>query len=153
MKLGQALLTRKDLIKSVADIQNRYVQAAVHVENDTPDEAARDVFAQFEDNVAEIERLTVTINQSNNVTKVGKRTMMEAVVHRDFLKLKLTHLTSIMNQLRQRNRSRMFGSDKKEVLAEGVSVAEVAKYTDDVAKELRLLDMAIQEVNWLVELI
>ena len=153
MKLGQALFIRKDLIKSISDIQDRYVKAAVHTESDAPDEVARDVFTQFEDNIAEIERLTVNINQTNNLTKVGARTMMEAVVHRDSLKLKLSHLTSTVNQMRQRNRVRVFGDHQKEVLAEGVSVVEVAKYTGNVAKELRLLDVAIQEVNWQAELV
>jgi hypothetical protein len=156
MKLGQALLTRKDLMKSITDLQERYVQAAVHPENDAPDEAAQDLFGQFEQNLAEVERLTVTINNTNNVTKVGDLTMMESIVHRDLLKLKVSSMASIVSQLRSRNRSRLSrygGEQQKEVLAEGVNVTEMSKLADAASKELRLLDMAIQEVNWTAELV
>jgi hypothetical protein len=154
MKIGEALIARKHALNSIALLKDRYVSAAVHQKDEEPEDVARDIFSQFENNLEESRRLTVALNHANNVTKVttsvGQMTVMEAVIYRDMLKLKHGMVLQMINALRSRNR---YNPEQKEVLAEGISVRDLTKVSDDVGKEIRLLDIAMQEVNWTADLI
>ena len=152
MKLAEALLEKKNVVARIAELQGRYSAAAVIEEGTEPDESAEEILTSLSAALLNWENLTVSINLTNNVVKVGDGTMMKALAHRDSLKTQIAHYSAIANSIRQRNRRGYGETATKMVIAEGVSTKYFIKLVDDLSKELRMLDAEIQAANWVNEL-
>lgn len=159
MKLAEALIEKKDLALRINALQDRYAAAAVIEENSTPDELAEELLQALHGAFARWEELTVAINVANNQILLGdplqkQMTMMQSLAHRDSLKSKISHFSSIAGSIRQRNQNRHFYQENgpKLVVAEGVDAKYFIKLVDDLSKELRVLDTQIQAANWANEL-
>jgi molybdopterin converting factor small subunit len=154
MKLAEALIEKKNLAARITELQGRYTAAAVIEEGAEPDEVAEDLLQSLNAAFEQWEDLTVKINVANNAILVGDKTMMQSLAHRDSLKTQISHFNAIASAIRQRNQSRRYYNENgpKMVVAEGVSAKTFIKLVDDLSKELRLLDAAIQAANWANEL-
>jgi len=153
MKLAEALLEKKNVNGRIQEMSTRFSAAAIHEEGEAPEENAADLLNSLEGAFDRWGALTTAINRTNNIVKVGDITMMEALAKRDVLKAQSAHYRSIAEALRNRNRSRMYGETTKMVLAEGIEIQTFIKKADDLAQELRLLDVAIQSANWANDLV
>jgi hypothetical protein len=150
MKLAEALNEKKNLAARIGELQGRYTAAAVIEEGSEPDESAEELLQSLNAAFAQWEILTVQVNVANNRIQVGDVTMMQALAHRDSLKSQISHFNAIASAIRQRNQSRRYYNETgpKMVVAEGVTAKTFIKLVDDLSKELRLLDAAIQAANW-----
>jgi len=155
MKLAEALIERKDLQARIADLQTRYTSAAVVEEGESADEQAPDLLMSLEGAMVRMKDLTVCVNRTNNVIRVGELSMMEAIALRDNLKLQIGQYTGILNAIRHRNQNRRHYGDNapKMAVVDGVNASVFIKKVDSLSQELRLLDAQIQAANWASDLV
>lgn len=155
MKLAEALIEKKDLQVRISDLQSRYTTAAVVETGEKADEDADELLKSLEGALERMETLTVNINTTNNQVQLDEnRTLMHAIARRDSLKIQINQFNGIITAIRHRNRSRSYGENlPKMVVSEGVNVASFIKKVDALAKELRILDAAIQASNWANDMI
>jgi uncharacterized protein DUF6847 len=151
MKLAEALLLRSDLVKKLASLQSRAQKFAMVQEGEKPAEDPRDLFVQIDAVAAELQRLISAINHANlKHTLVGKPvTLTEALSQRDVLVQRHRIYQSVLDAcVRPPDR---YGMKEIRWVA-SIDIAVLQKRVDDLAKEIRELNAAIQEAGWRVEL-
>jgi hypothetical protein len=155
MKLAEALIEKKDLKVRIVDLQIRYTTAAIVESGETGDEETTELLQSLDGAMLRLEELTVAVNVTNNSVPVGEITMMQAIAHRDILKMQVGQYRNIVTAIQGRNTSRHHygGESPKMVLTEGVNAANFIKKVDALSKELRILDAAMQAANWASDLI
>jgi hypothetical protein len=151
MKLAEALLWRADLMKKLASLRERLVANAVVQEGDAPHEDPKELLAQAEGVMKELEQLVARIHETNgSATLPDGRTLTRALTRRSRLASQHALLTAAL------------AGTKKEPDRYGVreikwvatlKVPKLQKQADDVAKKLRELNAQIQEANWNVTLV
>jgi hypothetical protein len=98
----------------------------------------------------ELELLIGRINRSNlSVRLADGRTLTEALARRDSLTLR-HHTFRALAEAAQEKHSRYSRSEIR--VLSTVAVSEIRQKADDLARERRELDVAIQEANWVHEL-
>ena len=150
MKLATALTERADLQKRLSELQTRLNNNAKVQEGENPAENPETLLAELDDILSKLEDLIARINRTNSVTKSGDSTLTELLAKRDCLKQRLIIMRNFLNNASQKV-DRYSRAEIK--IISTVSVTELQKQTDDVAKQLRLIDEKIQELNWTTELI
>ncbi len=151
MKLAEALILRADCQKRFAQLKSRLIANAKVQEGDQPAETPLELIAGLERTATELGDLIKRINRTNSATAfAGDRTISDVLAERDVLGLRRTAFSEVAlnGSLRQDRYSR---SEVKYVST--VSVAEIQKRADELAREYRELDARIQELNWLTELV
>jgi hypothetical protein len=99
----------------------------------------------------ELERLIAAINLTNAASRLeGGRTVTEALARRDVLALRQSVLRSAADAVAQAS-ARYSRSEIR--LTRQIDVAAIRREIDDLARQLRELDTAIQEHNWTTELL
>ena len=149
MKLAEALQIRKDLQRKVEDLKQRLSSNATVQEGEQPAENPRDLLKQLDDAVDQLERLIGKINETNSHAQKDGRTLTELLAQRDILKLSLNVYRTFLSDASQLSQ-RVRGSEIK--IKSTVPVAELQKIVDQKSQELRVLELSIQELNWLSEL-
>jgi hypothetical protein len=151
MKLAEALIERKALKTKMEELKSRIYKNAQTQEGDEPTEQPLELLNQLYEESVKFEKLIVRINKTNNDTLLNdKSTLMEALAKRDMLKYEHFILTNLANKAtpatdRYSNREIKFIST--------IDVKEIRKKADDIAKQYRLIDVKIQEKNWLTDLV
>ena len=149
MKLAEALQERADLNRRVQQLQQRLGNNAIVQEGERPAEDPAQLLAELDGSVESLESLITRINLTNCRTQVGGESLTALLARRDALKLKLgayRDLAYRASQVGQR------ASGREIKLLSAVSVPQVQKEVDALARELRLLDNSIQAANWATEL-
>ena len=150
MKLAEALTLRADLQKRAAQLQNRLYNNAKVQEGEKPAEDPRGLLEELDAVMTQLEELMTRINLTNCQTQVGGESLTALLARRDALKLKLSVYRDLAYNASQLARR----ATRTEIkVLSSVSVKDVQKQADDLAKELRLLDNSIQAANWTTELI
>jgi hypothetical protein len=148
--LGEALTRRSDLQTRVSELRNRLAQSARVQEGEQPHEDPTLLLAEFEAVADELERLIGQINRANlSVRLADGRTLTEALARRDSLTLRHQTFRALAEAAAERQ-DRYSRSEIK--ILSTVPVAEIRQKADDLARERRELDVAIQEANWANEL-
>lgn len=150
MKLAEALLLRADIQKKLASLQTRAQRYAVVQEGETPAEDPNAVLRQVETVGDDLQRLVFAINRANLRHKIASgETITEALAKRDSLAQRHAILQSVVDVCaKPPDRYGM-----KEIRwVTTVDVAGLQKQVDDLAKQIRELNAAIQEAGWQVEL-
>ncbi len=151
MKLAQALLER-------ADMQNKLLNLDERIMNNLKVQEGQDIIEQPIELLDEYktinERLTKmvqAINKTNMVTSIAEydMTIAEALVKKERL-LALKSMYQAVVTAATNYQTRMSRNEIK--FLNVVDVKSVQQMSDQVAKEYRLLDAKIQEINWLTEL-
>lgn len=151
MKLAEALLLRSDLVKKLASLQSRAQRFAMIQEGEKPPENPRDLFEQIDAAASELQRLISGINQANlKHALVGTSvTLTEALARRDALVTRHKIYQSVLDScVRPPDR---YGMKEIRWVA-SIDVAALQKRVDDLAKEIRELNAAIQQAGWQVDL-
>jgi hypothetical protein len=150
MKLAEALLLRADVQKKLASLQARAQKYAVVQEGERPAEDPHAILQQIEVVAGEFQRLVLAINRANLQHKIGTgESITEALAKRDSLTLRHRILQSVLDVCAKP--PERYGV--KEIRwVTTVNVAEMQGLVDDLAKEIRELNAAIQEAGWQVEL-
>lgn len=152
MKLAEALLERKDILKRLEVLRERLVSDAKVQEGDRPAQDPEELLAEAERLCRRLKDLVVAVNRANSraVLRDG-RTLTEAIAERDVLQLWHGFLTAVANAaVPSRDRFSLGRQEIKYVPT--VDVAGLRKRADDVAKACRELDTEIQAVNWQAEI-
>jgi hypothetical protein len=151
MKLAEALIERADLQRRIEQLKTRLVRNARVQEGESPAEDPGGLLSELDRDIRRLIELIQKINRTNAATSLeGNSTLADALAVRDALSMRhaiyreLAKAATIVQEL----------STKSEVkFASTVSVADVQRQGDDVARERRELDAKIQAANWEIELI
>ncbi len=149
MKLAEALMIRADLQKRIAQLGERLSMNAKVQEGDMPSENPEALLKELSENIIQLENLVTRINLTNCREIPGVGTITALISKRDALTKKL----SILREFLLSAAAKVDRYSKNEIrVMSSVNVAELQKSLDAEAKELRSLNLKIQELNWLTDL-
>lgn len=149
MKLAEALQERADLNRSIQQLESRLSANAITQEGETPAEDPQELLSQLDRSIDRLEELTAAINLRNSQVQHEGETLTQMIARRDALTMRLRILREFANQASQTGR-RARASEIRIVSA--VNVKSLQKDLDNMSRELRLLDNAIQSLNWSTDL-
>ena len=151
MKLGEALTIRADLQKRIAQLASRLQASAVVQEGDKPPEDPAMLLDELRQMSAELERLITAINHTNAASSLADgQTVTAALARRDVLTVRQGVLRSAADAVTGAQ-ARYSRSEIR--MARQLDVAALRQEIDDLARQRRELDTAIQEHNWTTDLI
>ena len=149
MKLAEALQERADLNRSIQQLESRLAANAIMQEGEAPAEDPQELMEQLNRSIDRLEELTAAINLRNSATIHEGETLTQMIARRDALTLRLRILRQFAGQASQlAHRS----SHSEIRIVSTVNVKALQKELDNLSRELRLLDNAIQAINWSTEL-
>jgi hypothetical protein len=155
MKLGEALAVRADAARRVEQLQARIVASARFQEGEKPAEDAEALLAEAAQALDLLEQMIRRINRTNAAAVVGSQgTITDALAHRDTLRLRHALLTAAADAAAGKHRPgavRQLRSELKMLSA--LPVSRLRAEADVIARELRELDVRLQQSNWEVELL
>ncbi|TVT28654.1 hypothetical protein FNH05_29945 [Amycolatopsis rhizosphaerae] len=154
MKLAEALVLRADAARRLEQLRARVVGNARYQEGETPAEDAGSLLAQARQVCAELESLIRRINRTNSAARLGEGTMTDALARRDALRLRHGVVTAAADAAAgrdQRGGGRQLRSEL--MFLPALPVAELRAEADQLAREIRELDVSIQRTNWEVDLL
>lgn len=154
MKLAEALSLRGTALRHLEALRTRIADNARFQEGEEPSEDAAALLIEAEAAVDEWESLIQAINRTNAVTDMGSDgTLTDALGRRDALRWRRHLLTTAADAAAgsgKQGYARQLRSELKMLAA--LPVAELRARADQVARELRELDVRIQQKNWEVDL-
>ena len=155
MKLAEALAGRADAVRKLNELRTRIEANATYQEGEAPTEDATVLLHEAEATTVVLEALMRRINQTNTIaTLADGRTITEALARRDALRLRHSLLVGAADAAsgsRMRGYARQLRSELATVAA--LDVPRLRAQADEVSKELRALDLMVQEANWKVDLV
>ena len=148
MKLAEALLLRADIQKRIASLRERIVANAVVQEGEKPSEDPNALLMEAVGAMQTLESLVARINRTNLTAKLEDgRSLTAAIAHRDML---VQHHALLQAAAAgSRKEPDRYGVREIKWVA-AMQVTKLQKQSDDLAKNLRELNAAIQETNWKV---
>ncbi len=149
MKLAEALQERADLNRSIQQLENRLLNNAIVQEGEATAEDPRELLEQLDRSIDRLEELTAAINLRNSTVTCDGETLTQMIARRDALTMRLRILRGFALEASATGR-RARGTEIRVVSA--VNVKALQKDLDNMSRELRLLDNAIQSINWSTEL-
>lgn len=150
MKLAEALALRADMQAHLAQLANRARQHAQYQEGEEPTEDANALLADHERIAGDLERLIVVINTRNLAIEIAPGvTMTAALAQRDLLRQRHRLRTEVADAA-AKPPDRYSRTEIRSIPA--VNVRALRAEADDLARQIRELDVRIQEVNWTTEL-
>ncbi len=151
MKLAEALIERADLQRNVENLRARLCRNAKVQEGLVPNESPDILLTEMTALLSRLEFLIVHINQTNAQTRLADgQTIAEKIAQKDVLSKRIALLQDLL-EAGSDLVNRMTHSEIK--VTATFSVAAIQKEVDTASKELRLLDIKLQEANWLTELL
>ncbi len=153
MKLAEALLERKNIKEQIHSFKERALKDARVQEGDEPSEPPETIIADLEVHIGRLEELVIAINKTNNSTNLADgKSLMEAIAHRDMLKMRHQMAKDLANAAApERDSWRHTRSEVK--FKPTIDIAEWRRKADSIAGEYRELDAKIQAANWATDLI
>lgn len=155
MKLAEALSLRADAVRRIERLRGRIVGNARFQEGEVPAEDAGALLAEAGQVLDEYQTLIRRINRTNAAVSIGADgTLTDALARRDALRLRHSVVTAAADTAAGNNQpgyARQLRSELKMLSA--LPVAGLRGQADNLARELRELDVRIQRANWEVELL
>ncbi len=151
MKLGQALMDRADMQTKLMMLNDRIHSNLKVQEGQEIIENPNELLEEYQKINDKLTALIQAINRTNSSTVIPEynMTIADALVKKERL-LELKHLYESVVREGSNYQTRMLRTEIKYVNV--VDVKEIQKMSDALSKEYRLLDVKIQELNWLTEL-
>ncbi|MGH2609828.1 MAG: DIP1984 family protein [Tepidiformaceae bacterium] len=151
MKLAEALVQRADAQKRLLQIKQRAIANARIQDGEEPTEDPAELVAQYDRIAADFQALVERINRTNLASEVEPGvSITAAIARRDVLAMRRGLYTDLANTATVRQ-DRYSRSEVKFVPV--VDVRDLQGRADDIARQYRELDTAIQATNWAVELL
>ena len=144
MKLAEALILRADYQKRAAQLRQRIVSNAKVQEGETPAEDPQRLLKEFEQLAEGAFDLIKRINKTNI------NTQFDALAERDILAVRRKVYADLVDAA-SASQDRYSRSEIK--FESTVSVKEIQKQVDALAKAYRELDTTIQGLNWSTDLV
>lgn len=150
MKLAEALLLRAEYQQKIVNLQGRLAQNLKVQEGEQPHEDPEQLLQELLSLNDKLVELIKKVNLANMQTPFDeRRTLADALVEREILAKKRQILTTAVSNANQRD-YRLTHAEVKLVVT--VDIARLQKQIDQLSKEFRELDTAIQGRNWTVDL-
>jgi chaperonin cofactor prefoldin len=156
MIVGEALTRRSDLQKRVEQLQERLRRSVLVQEGDEPPESPEELLAEFGSVCDELELLIAQINHTNTETRLTDgQTVTEALARRDVLGVRQSGLRSAVRAAtKDGSGNGLLRYSRSEIrMVRQISVSELQARIDELAKQQRELDSALQAHNWTTPLI
>lgn len=151
MKLAEALQIRADLQNRIAQTGTRLQNNATTQEGSEPAENPAELLKELDAMLAQHEDLVARINITNSRTTDEKgETLTRLIARRDMLQKKVQMLRDLVGAASQLT-NRYHLSEIRVIST--INVADTQKKVDDMSKKLRETDIALQQLNWTVELL
>lgn len=150
MKLAEALILRADLQTRLEQLRQRLCDNALTQEGEEPAENPEELLQELSSCVSQLEKLMGRINLTNAKTELEGATLTEKLAQREALSLKVSILRSFLDSA---GRKVVRGSHSEVKIHSTVEVSGQRKQLDELSRQLRTLDTAIQGANWLTDLI
>ena len=147
MKLAEALSLRAAAARRVEQLRTRIVANARFQEGEEPTEDAAALLAEAGAVLNELEDLIRRINKTNAATQIGPEgTITDALARRDVLRIRHSVVTAAADSAAGRGGGRQLRSELKMLTA--LPVAQLRSQADDLARQIREIDVSIQKSNW-----
>ena len=150
MKLAQALILRADTQKRLEQLKGRLLDNAKMQENERPSEDPKLLLKELDRLSDELFRLILAINLTNSSAKFEGTSLTEMIAKKDTLSQKASVLRDFAKSASQK--VDLYSNSEIKILS-SVDVATLQKQIDELSKEIRELDMKLQEANWQVDLV
>ncbi|WP_459829526.1 DIP1984 family protein [Campylobacter concisus] len=150
MKLAQALILRADTQKHLEQLKGRLLDNAKIQENERPSEDPKLLLKELDRLSDELFRLILAINLTNSSAKFEGVSLTEMIAKKDTLSQKASVLRDFAKSASQK--VDLYSNSEIKILS-SVDVATLQKQIDELSKEIRELDMKLQEANWQVDLV
>lgn len=150
MKLAVALQERADLNIKIEDLKGRLNRNILVQEGEKPAEDPKDLKKELDSCINRLEYLIAAINKTNCETIVDGKSITELLARKDALQVKSSAYRDSV-YVGSNNTDRARSTEIKIVPV--IDVKAWQKETDEIAKEIRLIDNKIQETNWTTELV
>ena len=150
MKLAQALILRADTQKRIEQLKVRLLSNAKTQENEKPSEDPKLLLKELDKLTNELFRLICSINLTNSSAKFDGISLTEMIAKKDALVLKANVLREFATSASQK--VDLYSNSEIKILST-VDVAALQKQVDALSKEIRELEMKLQEANWAVDLV
>ena len=150
MKLAQALILRSDTQKRIEQLKVRLLSNAKTQENESPSEDPKLLLKELDKLTSELFRLIYSINLTNSNAKFDGMSLTEMIAKKDALTLKANVLREFATSASQK--VDLYSNSEIKILST-VDVAALQKQVDALSKEIRELEMKLQEANWSVDLV
>lgn len=150
MKLAEALQERADLNRKIEQLSSRIQSNCLVQEGENPVEDPIALINELNDCCERLEYLIKRINVTNCQSKIDGVTITELIAKKDVLFLKNRKLREILYTSSQ-STSRARSTEIK--IIPTIEVSKLQKKSDDIAKEMRLLENKIQQANWTLDLL
>lgn len=141
MKIAEALIERADIQKRISQLSARLQNNALVQDGEKPAEEPSELLAELDRLVRQLCELVAQINLTNAKTEVDGMSVTEMLSLRDALSKKAEILRIFLNVASARS---MRNRGSEIVIKSTVSVPEIQKNVDSIAKQLREVDMKIQ---------
>lgn len=149
MKLAEALQERADINRRIDRLRARLSRNATVQEGEKPAEDPAELMKELDACVMRLEELMARINKTNCTVSVDGKTLTELIARRDALSLQLSAYRSFLDSAS----SLSVRATRNEIkILPTVNVRELQKKVDDMSRDLRLIDNALQKANWTAEL-
>jgi len=150
MKLAQALLLRGDIQKKIASLRERIGRNVLVQEGIAPHEDPNRLLDEAVAAIDELEALVTSINAANLQNRLSDgRTITEAIARRDSLVQRRALLQAAI-EATQAEPDRYSMREIRWTAA--VDVVRLQRQSEDLARQIRELNGAIQETNWKIDL-
>lgn len=149
MKLAEALSIRADLQRKVSQLKARLRDSSKVQEGDIPAEQVSDLFKELDDCLVELEEMAYRINYTNMQTVYKGETITRMIARKDHLAQRVSINQELLKYVMETDR---YGRNEIKYVRM-VDVAALRKETDNIAKQLRELDLKLQELNWTIDLL
>ncbi len=150
MKLAEALVLRADVQKRIARMRDRLRQSALIQEGEQPPENPQELLVELDGLLLQLGELIARINRTNFQTRLPDGiSVTDALAQRDVLTLRYSLITSLAETAAARI-DRHGRAEIRKIST--VNVAELRHLLDDIARQRRELDTAIQATNWTTEM-
>lgn len=151
MLLAEALRERADAQRQISALRDRIADAARYTEGEDPAEDAAALLAEAEAVVDRLAELLLVINRTNlETTLADGRTVTAALAERDALRTRFGLLKATADAAAGGRGVSRFGRQELRTFA-ALDVTALRGRADDVARQIRELDLAIEQVNFTTE--
>lgn len=150
MKLAEALLLRSETQKKIESLKTRIERNAIIQEGDKPTEEPAALFTEADRTITQFEKMLFAINRANLSTTLSDNTpLTQALARRDAL-VQRHRLTAAA--IEHAVKSPDVWGTREIRWRPTVDVADLQKQADDLARQIRELNAAIQAANWVAEI-
>ena len=141
---------RADTQTRVAQLKERLLSNVKVQEGDEPAEAPQALFSELDAALKSLQELILRINKTNLSTVWEGRTLTDMIAEKDILSLRLSVLREVLADASVRG-DRFSRNEIK--FARTIDIAVLQKQIDDYSKQLRELDVKLQQANWMTDLL